>query len=326
MMKVAIAFLALIAVVYSRSAQDEHRMFADFKTTYGKTYSKVEESHKFHCFSKNLKLIDSHNAKGAETHGVNQFTDLCVEEFNKMYLGFKKSNHTANKFSVPFVPVTKAGDSNAVDWRTKGAVTPVKNQGQCGSCWSFSATGNMEGQWFLAGNQLTSLSEEELCQCSHNGNEGCNGGLMDLAFEWVVSNGGINTEMAYPYTSGDGITGSCNEEEKAVHVAMLTGHTDLPSDETQMGNWVMTGGPLSIAVDASSGWQSYTGGIMRNCFGTQLDHGVLAVGFDDAHSPPYWIVKNSWAASWGENGYIRLEKGTNQCGLNQDPSSSIAQK
>ena len=189
---------------------------------------------------------------------------------------------------------------------------------------------------------------------------------------------GLNTEAAYPYTSGDGITGECNEAKKRVHVAQLTGHTDLPSDETQMGNWVYTNGPLSIAVDASSGWQSYTGGIMRNCYGTQLDHGVLVVGFDDAHScvagggltggrqgrqgrqgrdqhvaannntqevgvagrgccgrpcmcvcvfrPPYWIVKNSWAASWGENGYIRLEKGTNQCGLNQDPSSSIAKK
>jgi C1A family cysteine protease len=242
-----------------------------------------------------------------------------------MYLGYKKVNATY-KHSVAYVAAPAVGDSKSVDWRTKGAVTPVKNQGQCGSCWSFSSTGNMEGQWFLTNNQLVGLSEEELCQCSNNGNEGCNGGLMDLAFEWVVSNGGLNTEAAYPYTSGDGITGECNEAKKRVHVAQLTGHTDLPSDETQMGNWVYTNGPLSIAVDASSGWQSYTGGIMRNCYGTQLDHGVLVVGFDDAHSPPYWIVKNSWAASWGENGYIRLEKGTNQCGLNQDPSSSIAKK
>jgi cysteine peptidase B len=179
----------------------------------------------------------------------------------------------------------------------------------------------------LAGNPLVGLSEEELVQCSKNGGDaGCQGGLMDNAFDWVVENHGIDSETDYPYTSGSGITGVCKTAKKSHVVAKFTGHTDMPSDETVMGNWVYTHGPLAIGVDASSGWQSYTGGIVRNCFGTQLDHGVLAVGYDDNNSPPYWIVKNSWAASWGENGYIRLEKGTNQCGINQAASSSIAEK
>jgi len=333
---------ALLLCASARTERDERNMFADFKETYGRRYEASMEEHRFRCFSANLKLIDEHNARGAETHGVNQFADLCTHEFNKLYLGYKQTNKTHYKHRVPFnaEAVTEVGsgsgsvsssstvapDTKKIDWRPLGAVTPVKNQGQCGSCWSFSATGNMEGQWFLAKNTLVGLSEEELVQCDHNGDEGCNGGIMDNAFEWVVSNNGIDSEKNYPYTSGDGITGTCKSAKKGLDTATFTGHTDLPNDETAMGNWVFTNGPLSIAVDASSGWQSYTGGIVRNCFGTQLDHGVLIVGYNDDNSPPYWIVKNSWAASWGENGYIRLEKGTNQCGLNQDPCSSIATK
>jgi len=346
---------ALVACALARTEREERNMFADFKATYGRRYEGAAEEHRFRCFSTNLKLIDEHNARGAETHGVNQFADLCTHEFNSMYLGYKRANKTHYKHRIPFngesvevgsgsVPSSgsvvsssspsgsasgssdPAPDAKTIDWRSKGAVTPVKNQGQCGSCWSFSATGSMEGQWMLAGNTLIGLSEEELVQCDHNGDEGCNGGIMDNAFEWVVSNKGIDSEANYPYTSGDGITGKCKTAKEKKVVATFTGHTDLPNDETAMGNWVYTNGPLSIAVDASSGWQSYTGGIVRNCFGTQLDHGVLIVGYDDNNSPPYWIVKNSWAASWGENGYIRLEKGTNQCGLNQDPCSAVATK
>jgi cysteine peptidase B len=322
-MKVLLVGLVVVAAL-ARTIEDEKRMFEDFKTTYGRSYAPEKEELRFECFRTNLKLIDQRNAKGAESHSVNQFADLCPIEFSQKYLGFRAANHTYKHKHHTARAAPHAGQ--AVDWRTKGAVTPVKNQGQCGSCWSFSATGNIEGQWFLAGNPLVGFSEEELVQCSHNGNEGCNGGLMDLAFEWVVTNGGINTESAYPYTSGDGITGLCKTAKKSVHVGKLTGHEDVAKTETAMATFVFSHGPLSIGVDASSGWQSYSGGIMKNCYGRQLDHGVLIVGFDENHTPPYWIVKNSWAASWGENGYIRLEKGTNQCGLTMAPSSSIAAK
>jgi len=365
----------LVIAATARTIDDEMKLFKDFMSTYGRHYSESEVAQRFKCFRVNLRLIDERNARGAEQHGVNQFADVCPEEFAKMYLGFR-GNSTATKrtmnvqsgssstppptpssstsppptpssstappptpssstappptpsggSSTSPPPPAPASDTKSIDWRTKGAVTPIKNQGNCGSCWSFSATGNMEGQWFLAGNTLVGLSEEELVQCSSStGNEGCNGGLMDWAFEWVTSNGGIDSESDYPYTSGGGTTGTCVNSKLGNKVAKFTGHTDMPKNENSMATWVYTNGPLAIGVDAIT-WSSYTGGIMSNCNGKQLDHGVLIVGFNDANSPPYWIVKNSWGTSWGENGYIRLEKGTDQCGITQAASSAIAQK
>jgi len=319
---VAVAAICLI-VASARSVEDDRKLFQDFVATYNRQYTAGEKVHKFECFRTNLKLIDERNAKGAEQHGVNQFADVCPEEFARAFLGMK-SNRTTAVAHPTFV--TKPTASQQIDWRTKGAVTPIKNQGNCGSCWSFSATGNMEGQWFLAGNTLVGLSEEELVQCSSStGNEGCNGGLMDWAFEWVTSNGGIDSESDYPYTSGGGTTGTCVNSKLGNKVAKFSGHTDMPKSESSMATWVFSNGPLAIGVDAIT-WSSYTGGIMKNCNGKQLDHGVLIVGFNQANSPPYWIVKNSWGTSWGENGYLRLEYGTDQCGITQAASSAIAQK
>lgn len=322
-----LALLAVVVVSATRTLQDDERLFADFKQTYGRKYMPSDEAHKFACFRENLNLIDQRNVagKGQEHHGVNQFTDLCPKEFAQYYLGYKRN---ATRAQVPdmFTPEQVVGACQQVDWRTKGVVTPIKNQGQCGSCWSFSATGNMEGQWALAGNSLASLSEEELVQCSSSaGNQGCNGGLMDQAFDWVVQNGGITSESNYPYTSGGGVTGTCKNAKLKQYTAHVSGHKDLPTSESQMAAWMCTGGPLSIGVDAAS-WQTYSGGILSTCQGTQMDHGVLIVGFNLANSPPYWIVKNSWGTSWGENGYIRVEYGTDQCGINQDPCTSIAGK
>jgi cathepsin F/cysteine peptidase B len=221
----------------------------------------------------------------------------------------------------------RAAASQAIDWRAKGAVTAVKNQGQCGSCWSFSTTGGIEGQWFLAGNALTSLSEQELVSCDTN-DSGGNGGLMDNAFDWLVSNrnGQIVTEASYPYVSGGGVVPACsaNLASKAVG-ATITGHRDITQTEDQMASFVYSSGPLSIAVDAST-WQTYMGGIVTNCPQGQIDHGVLIVGFDDAASTPYWIIKNSWTTSWGEAGYIRVQKGTDQCSITSYPTTSIVQK
>jgi len=316
----AAAVVAMAAV--HRTVDDDKRLFEDFKQTYGRVYLPSEEAHKFECFRQNLDIIDKRNAQGKEQHGVNQFADLCSNEFAKMYLGYRAKNET--KKEAPQDIFTKeqlVGACSSIDWRTKGAVTPVKNQGQCGSCWSFSSTGNMEGQWQIAGNTLVSLSEEELVQCSSSaGNMGCNGGIMDDAFQWVIQNKGINSEANYPYTSGNGYTGQCNTGLLGTTVAKFSSFTNLPNNEQQMAAWVCTHGPLSIAVDALS-WQTYTGGILTNCPSTQLDHGVLIVGFDSTYSTPYWIIKNSWSASWGENGYLRVQMWTNQCGLNEDPCS-----
>jgi len=326
-MKVAIVvFAALVAVALAGSVEDDRRLFADFMQTYGRHYLPSEEAHRFMCFRENLQLIEQRNAAGhgVERHGINQFADLCPKEFAKFYLGLRPNNQTRKAVPAIFTPAQLVEACSSVDWRTKGVVTPIKNQGQCGSCWSFSATGNMEGQWALSGKGLVSLSEEELVQCSASaGNQGCNGGLMDQAFEWVASNGGIDSEGNYPYTSGGGYTGNCINSKLSQKVAAFPSHKDLPNDEDQMAAWACTGGPIAIGVDATS-WQTYTGGIMTNCQGTQMDHGVLIVGFDSTNSPPYWTIKNSWGVSWGENGYIRVEMGSDQCGLTQAPSTSIA--
>jgi C1A family cysteine protease len=319
----ALCLLLVVLVAAKRTVHDDTRLFEDFKLTYNRQYSPSESGHRFACFRRVLDLIDARNTKaGDERHGVNQFADMCPEEFAKYYLGYTGRNTTRAAVPKMFSDAEVAAAGTSINWATKGAVTPIKNQGMCGSCWTFSATGNMEGQWFLAGHTLVGLSEEELVQCSHNGGDaGCNGGLMDNAFDWVVSNGGINSEANYPYTSGTGITGRCKTTLIKQHVATISGHVDLPQDETQMATWIYTNGPLAVAVDALT-WQTYAGGIMRDCPAGQLDHGVLAVGFDDTHTPPYWIVKNSWGTSWGENGYIRIEKGLNKCGIKNDPSSA----
>jgi C1A family cysteine protease len=257
------------------------------------------------------------------TFGVNEFADMSAAEFKIRHSAEKhfqaKMAHrqpVANLFSEEQVKAAVT----SIDWRTKGAVTAVKNQGQCGSCWSFSSTGSIEGQWFLAGHTLVSLSEQELVSCDTT-DDGCNGGLMDNAWAWLVSkeHGNIATEASYPYVSGGGNVPKCALPKTTG--ATISGHEDLPQNEDQMATWMSTNGPISIGVDATS-WQTYTSGIMTNCISSQVDHGVLAVGFDNTNNPPYWIIKNSWAASWGEDGYIRVKKGTNQCLISSNPCTS----
>eukprot|EP01064_Diplonema_japonicum_P037685 TRINITY_DN88_c0_g1_i1.p1 TRINITY_DN88_c0_g1~~TRINITY_DN88_c0_g1_i1.p1 ORF type:complete len:325 (+),score=118.27 TRINITY_DN88_c0_g1_i1:49-1023(+) len=293
-------------------------MFKAFKTDYNKVYASVaEEDRRLAIFTENLMRAaryEMDQTSGA-TFGVNAFTDLSTEEF--------KTYHSLNvpkKQGPPAAPAT-AGPTE-IDWRTKGAVTHVKNQAQCGSCWAFSTTGGIEGQWFLAGNTLTSLSEQELVSCDKI-DDGCNGGLMDNAFKWLqqTHNGQIVTEASYHYTSGDGFSGVCHDVSGKAVGATIKGHKDIAHNENAMAEFVGPSGPLSIAVDATS-WQTYTGGVMSNCISRQLDHGVLIVGF----AADYWIVKNSWGASWGENGYIRLARGSNQCLLTQSPCTSKVTK
>jgi C1A family cysteine protease len=319
-------FAVFVAVLGAVAAVSE---FEKFKVEYNRVYPSAQDEAKAKkCFSINLAKIAALNAEhrkidGQEIFAVNLFADVCPEDFKIRHNMQVNLDRPHNYFAD--LPAPK---DTTVDWRTKGAVTPVKDQGQCGSCWAFSSTGNMEGQNFIKHGTLLSISEQELVSCSHNGNQGCNGGLMDQAFDWVASNGGIDSEGDYPYTSGSGNSGNCNAQKEKTFVAHFSGHNDVTKTETAMAAWVAANGPLSIAVDAASGWQNYNGGVMKTCSGRQLDHGVLAVGYYmDSTTPAnsYWIVKNSWSASWGEQGYIRLQYGTNQCGINMMPSSSVPQ-
>ena len=307
---------ATSALPLSYVEENEGLLWSNYKETYGKQYSGSDEVKRRSIFKNNMmKGAELEASNPGASFGMNVYSDLSADEF-KVY-------HSLN---VP----TKAGPAkmfsesqnraaaDAVDWRSKGAVTQVKNQAQCGSCWAFSTTGGIEGQNFLAGNKLTSVSEQELVSCDKT-DSGCNGGLMDQAFEWLLSahKGQIVTEESYPYTSGGGDSGSCKDVSSMTVGTTISGHKDIAHDETEMATWVSTNGPLSIAVDASS-WQTYTGGVMSNCVSKQLDHGVLIVGY----GADYWIIKNSWGASWGESGYIRVSRGSNQCLLKNSPCTS----
>jgi len=341
---VAALLLAVLMAIGATASVPHHDegmrlAFGLFKRKYARAYgTATEEEHRFGVFASNMaKAKRLQGANPLATFGANEFADMTAEEFKTRHNGaahFKKAaaerrlREKQGMFGVGagahVAPRAGAEAATKVDWRTKGAVTAVKNQGQCGSCWSYSTTGNIEGQWFLAGNKLTSLSEQMFVSCDTI-DDGCNGGLMDNAFTWAIkyNKGNVVTEASYPYTSGSGVAPACSLSAAMPVGATITGYHDLTKSESAMASWGQTGGPIAVAVDATS-WQTYVSGIMTSCTSQQLDHGVLIVGFDLTYATPYWIIKNSWGASWGEAGYIRVAYGSNQCLLSNMPTSSIA--
>ncbi len=284
----------------------------------GKSYEPTERDYRNSVYDANVAKILAHNEKNLSwTMDVNKFADLTAEEFKARFTGGlripKKSLRRA-----AYGPFNTTANPTSVDWTTKGAVTPVKNQEQCGSCWAFSTTGSVEGAWFLANGTLPSLSEQQLVDCSGpEGNQGCNGGLMDQAFQYIIDNKGITTEDAYPYTATDG---TCVAKGKPV-AATLSGYKDVAANSETALETAIVQQPVSVAVEADqSVFQFYSGGVMDSSCGTQLDHGVLAVGYGVDAGKEYYKVKNSWGADWGEKGYIRLGRGakfnpSGQCGI-----------
>lgn len=273
----------------------------------------------------NDEFINNFNAKNA-THvlGHNQFSGMDRNDY-KLYLGYSKSLATPKYLSRTRSLPQAVVDS--VNWVEKGGVTPVKDQGQCGSCWSFSTTGALEGAYFVKKGTLQSFSEQQLVDCDtlKNGGRdmGCNGGLMDNAFNWIKRNGGLCTESDYPYKSGDTQTaGTCSKTCSAVAGSSVVGFVDVPpSDDTQMMAAIMKQ-PVSIAIEADQReFQLYKSGVFKTTCGTTLDHGVLVVGYGTESNGDYYLVKNSWGDSWGDNGYIKLARGKEynggdgQCGL-----------
>jgi C1A family cysteine protease len=291
----------------SAATQEE---FVAYVKEFNKVYTSEEVLTRFQTFSANKKTIDEHNAKGLSWEmGVNQFTDMTQQEFSDTYLGYiPRQNEYLRSRNLHVAPEGQVlGDS--LDWRTKGAVTPIKDQAQCGSCWAFSTTGSVEGANQIKSGQLQSLSEQQLVDCAGSaGNQGCNGGLMDDAFEYIIKNGGIGSEASYPYTARDG---KCKQVPS---VATVSKYTDVKKNDEAGLMSAVNIEPVSVAVDAES-WSAYRKGVMTGLCGKSLDHGVLAIGYGTDGANDYWLVKNSWGTSWGESGFIRLVRNKNECGI-----------
>ncbi|XP_064114539.1 procathepsin L-like isoform X1 [Macrobrachium nipponense] len=327
--------LVLIAVAASASAVSFFTVVMEewesFKFEHSKKYeSDTEETFRMKIFAENKQKIAAHNKlyhTGSKTYklGMNKYGDMLHHEFVNMMNGFRANTsgagYKANRGfqGAHFVePPEDVVMPKSVDWREKGAVTEVKDQGSCGSCWAFSATGALEGQHYRQTGDLVSLSEQNLVDCSSKfGNNGCNGGLMDNAFQYIKVNGGIDTEKSYPYEA---------EDEPCRYNPANAGADDRGFVDVREGNEnalkkaIATIGPVSVAIDASQdSFQFYQHGVYSDpdCSAENLDHGVLAVGYGTTEDgQDYWLVKNSWSKSWGDQGYIKIARNqNNMCGI-----------
>lgn len=323
------AFLTLLLVASTSTNVNAQDAFQDWMRYNNKTYSaQYEMLYRRRVFYDNLRRIEAHNAEGHSwTMGANKFADMTATEFRVKYVagGYRSrraGNAHPNAIAASALPTS-------VDWSQKGAVTPVKDQGQCGSCWAFSTIGAVEGAYFLQNGTLYSLSEQQLVDCSSaEGNQGCNGGLMDYGFQYIIDNKGITSEANYPYTAQDG---TCNAAEASDNYAKITSFKDVATNSDTALMTAIVQQPVSVAVEADQdSFQLYTGGVMTAACGTNLDHGVLAVGYGSTGGKDYYKIKNSWGSDWGMKGYILLGRGSQynggqgQCGILMDPSYPVA--
>ena len=315
--------LQLLSSSYGDSELDRYREYTKY---YNKNYNSTEFIYRFGIFSSNLEKISIFNQNRNNTYnlGINNFTDITSNEFNRLYLSEKhyfnlgsRSNkynlHNPNFYKNERIPVS-------IDWRAKGFVTDVKNQGGCGSCWAFSAVGAIEGQHANNTGKLVSLSEQNLVDCSGDyGNEGCSGGWPEAAMRYVVNNG-IDTEDSYPYKGFDNV---CNFNKTYIGAEISKTVNVTNGSMTDLYKAIGTIGPISIAIDAGDNFQFYDSGIYTdyNCSKTVLDHAVLAVGYSFLNNTRYIIVKNSWGKDWGMDGYIYMNTNIdNMCGMATDAS------
>ncbi|MCO5568502.1 hypothetical protein L7F22_022201 [Adiantum nelumboides] len=330
--------LSGIPISHLSSRQDAESLFKRFIDRFGKSYASAEErAHRFRVFERNLvKAAKLQRQDPSAVHGVTQFSDLTEEEFSR-FLGLKTPHFLKPTLTsdAPILPINDLPSD--FDWREHGAVSAVKNQGSCGSCWTFSTTGAVEGAHFVKTGKLLSLSEQQLVDCDHECDptygadacdSGCNGGLMTSAYGYIKKAGGLQLEADYPYAGSEG---TCKFDSSKV-AAKVANFSTIVIDEEQIAANLVKNGPLAIGLNAAF-MQTYIGGVSCPyiCSKRRIDHGVLLVGYGEkGYSParmkekPYWIIKNSWGPNWGEEGYYKMCRGHNECGVNTMVSTVAA--
>jgi len=322
-------FSAVVCDSSLRGTDPHWNDFTIFQQRFNKNYDSLQElESRFAIFKSNLIDIVEHNrnANNSFTLGINQFTDLTNDEFRSLYTTYQAQ--PLGSYGCKSFTSTASGAPSSVDWRSKGVVNPVRDQGQCGSCWAFATTANAESVWALSSGQLLDLSEEFLVDCASGVgyfNLGCNGGQPDSAFKYMINNGQCY-ESSYPYKAGTTKTaGTCQSCSKTpVHFSACY---DVESNNQVALMGAVAKQPVAVAIDAGTRYfQSYSGGILDStACGDELNHAVEVVGYGSQNGVDYWLVRNSWSASWGENGYVRIKKtsSTNDegiCGIAAQPS------
>ena len=320
----------LLAVIFTLSSCSNGQMFykhfdefLNFTHNYNRTYEGTAEFwYRYNIFSDNLDNIYAHN-RGNSTYrlGINKFADLTSKEFKTIYLSSIPRKPRPPMYLTQGYKFQDLDIPDSMDWRAEGLVTNVKDQGQCGSCWAFSAVATLEGQHAKSTGNLVSLSEQDIVDCVTNC-YGCNGGWPNVALEFIINNGsGLDTESSYPYTAMDG---NCVFNASDIG-ANLTGVVNITSKNvTDLMEALGTVGPISVAIDAGGNFQMYSSGIYTSttCGSdiVDLDHAVTAVGYGvDSHGRKYYMIKNSWGDDWGMNGYIYFSRDIdNMCGIATD--------
>jgi C1A family cysteine protease len=306
-MKVALVFLVGLVAVFG----SEQQKFQRFKAQFNKTYAtSAEEDTRFHIFKNNLNIIAAQNAKDPHAvYGVTKFADLSPQEFKDTYLMHVERTIV----SAPVAKVTRTNLPSSFDWSSKGDVTPVKNQGQCGSCWDFSATETIESVCAIAGYPLNQLSEQQILDCDTS-DSGCDGGWPYNAFQYVISAGGMDSESSYPYTAEDG---SCQFNPANVECKVASWqYVTQDKDENAMQSFLYSNSPMSVCVDAET-WQFYTSGVITTSSGCgdSIDHCVQITGYLQQSGMTVWNVRNSWGTDWGQNGYLWVQMGQDVCAI-----------